>query len=172
MRRNLSHVQWREANPYGITNPVSLGMQLAMTLVFWMASCRLEDAMAVLDHDPLNPKLKRQWAEPDFQPDHPDGLRFNLPRWREALSRGQVEPVLAGDGWYVVGLRAWLGSQGGGRPEWAMSLSRDRLDALVETLGGALIFWDMPLTPPPVDEAAQEPHGTPHTDRTESPDEP
>lgn len=149
LKRNLSHIRWREEHPYGVSNPASVGMQLAMTLVFWLATCPLEEAMAALDNDPLSPKLKKQWAEPDFQAEHPEGLRFNLPKWREALARNQVAPILAGDGWYVVGLRAWLNDA----PEWEMSLNRERLELIVGTLSYALIFWEMPITPPPYEEA-------------------
>lgn len=159
MKRNLSHVRWRETHPYGVSNPASVGLQLAMTLVFWMATCPLEEAMAALDSDPLSPKLKRQWSEPDFQAEHSEGLRFSLPKWREALARGQVAPVLAGDGWYVVGLRAWLDDPGGGSPVWEMSLSRERLELIVDTLSRALIFWEMPVTPPLPDEEAERPSG-------------
>lgn len=158
LRRNLVHIHWREDHPLGTYKAASVGMQLAMTLVFWLASCPLEQALNALDSDPLNPKLKRLWAEPDFQAEHPEGLRFNLHRWRAALSLGQVAPVLGGEGWSVIGLRAWLDGQGGGTPEWEMSLSRERLEVIVETLSSALIFWEIPVTPPlPHEELQQRP---------------
>lgn len=166
---NLKHIRWREVNHYG--NPASVGMQLAMTLVFWLASCSLEEAMSALDGDPLTPKSKRQWAEPDFQADEPEGLRFNLPKWREALSRGQVAPMLA-DGRQVVGLRAWLDDTGGGSPVWEMSLSRERLEVVVDTLSRALIFWESPITLPPPDEESPLPSGERSKGRKASQDEP
>lgn len=167
MGSNLKHVRWREENHYG--QPASVGMQLAMTLVFWLASCPLEDAMNALDSDPLTPKSKRQWAEPDFQTGESEGLRFNLPRWREALTRGQVAPILA-DG-HVVGLRAWLEVAGGGNPVWQMSLNRERLEVIVDTLSRALIFWETPVTPPPPDEEAEKLHGKRRKGRKANPAE-
>ncbi|MCP2015907.1 hypothetical protein L1280_003090 [Deinococcus sp. HSC-46F16] len=148
VRRNLSHVRWREVNPYGITNPVSVGLQLAATLLLWIATSPLEQAMNELDGDPFNPKLKRHWGEPDFQPDHPEGLRANLPRWREAIAQGKVEMVLGGDGWHVIGLRARLGEPGGDSPVWEMTLDRERLEFIVDTLAWALPFWRTPITLP------------------------
>ncbi|GMA15946.1 tyrosine-type recombinase/integrase [Deinococcus metallilatus] len=170
--RNLSHVRWREVNPYGATNPVSVGLQLAATLLLWIATSPLEQAMNELDGDPLNPKLKRLWTEPDFQPDHPEGLRANLPRWWEAIAQGKVEMVLAGDGWYVVGLRARLGEPGGDSPVWEMTLDRERLEFIVDTLAWALPFWRTPITLPAPSEAGAARPGRKRKGRRANPAEP
>lgn len=170
IQSNLKHIRWREENHYG--KPASVGLQLAMTLVFWLASCRLEDAMNALDNDPLTPKFKKQWAEPDFQAGESEGLRFNLPKWREALAQGQVAPILAGDGRYVIGLRGWLEDDGGGSPVWEMSLSRERLELIVTTLSGALIYWESPVTLPPLGAEGEPRPGKRRKDRKVSRDEP
>lgn len=172
VRRNLSHIRWREVNPYSVTNPVSVGLQLAATVLLWIATSPLEQAMNELDSDPLNPKLKRLWGEPDFQPDHPEGLRANLPRWREAIAQGKVEMVLAGDGWYVVGLRARLGEPGGDSPVWEMTLERERLEFIVDTLAWALPFWRFPITLPASPEADAECSGRKRRGRKANQDEP
>lgn len=172
VRRNLSHVRWREVNPYGVTNPVSVGFQLAATLLLLIATSPLEQAMNELDSDPLNPKLKRLWGQPDFQPSHPEGLRANLPQWREAIAQGQVQMVLAGDGWYVVGLRARLDEPGGDSPVWEMTLDRERLESIVDTLAWALPFWRFPITLPVPSEADEARSGRRRKGRRANPGEP
>ncbi|PTA67573.1 hypothetical protein C8263_12105 [Deinococcus arcticus] len=150
LKRNLNHIRWREEHPFGISNEASVGLQAATTLLLWIATSRLEEVMTELDNDPLNPKLKRLWNEPDFQAGHPAGVRANLSHWRKAIAEGGVEMVLAGDGWAVVGLRASLRTPGGESPVWEMTLSRERLDFIVDTLAWALPFWRFPITRPEV----------------------
>lgn len=168
LKRNLQHVRWREKNPLGMSNEASVGLQLTATFLLWIATSPLEQVMTDLDSDPLSPKLRRLWTAPDFQADDPEGLRFNLPRWRTAIAQSTVEVVLAGDGWTVVGLRAWLG----GESPWVMTLGRERLDTFVDVLAGALPFWRFPVMRPGARSEGGSRSGKGRTDRTERPDEP
>lgn len=147
VKRNLGHIRWREEHPYGMTNPASVGLQLVTSLLLWMATSPLEQVLDDLDSDPLTPKLRKLWAGPDFDPGDPMGLRATLPKWRQAIARGQVEPILNKNGWQVEGVRAWLGGPRGIGTVWEMTLDRARLEAIVDGLTAALPYWGAPLTP-------------------------
>lgn len=162
LKRNLAYVRWREEHPYGESNVASVGVQLAATLLLWLATTPLERVMSELDRASLTPKRRKQWEGLDFQPDDPGGLRANLPRWREAVALGQVEVLLSGDGWRVLGLRAWVLETGGGSPVWEMTLDRERLEQIVDTLSSTLPYWSMQFTPPepaPATEARRSGRG-------------
>ncbi len=145
--RNLSHIRWREESPLGVTNPASVGLQLVTSLLLWVATAPLEQVLNDLDDDPLTPKLRRLWAGMDFDPGNPAGLRVTLPKWRQAIARGQVEPILNKNGWDVEGVRAWLGGPRGIGVVWEMTLDRARLEVIVDGLAAALPYWGTPLTP-------------------------
>lgn len=49
LKRNLGHIRWREEHPYGVSNAASVGLQLAATLLLWIATSPLEQAMKELD---------------------------------------------------------------------------------------------------------------------------
>lgn len=167
LHRNLQHVRWREKNPLGMSNEASVGLQLTATFLLWIATSPLGQVMTDLDSDPLSPKIRRLWASLDFQADAPEGLRFNLPRWRRAIAQGTVEVMLAGDSWTVVGLRAWLG----GESPWVMTLDRDRLDSFVDVLAWALPFWRFPVMRPGARSAGGSRSDTGRMDRTGRPGE-
>ena len=86
------------------------------------------------------------------------------------MALGQVEVLLNGDGWRVLGLRAWLLETGGGSPVWEMTLHRERLELVVDALCSTLPYWGMPLTlPGPVPAAGTRRSGKRHRGRKASP---
>ncbi|GBF07249.1 hypothetical protein DAERI_130079 [Deinococcus aerius] len=141
LQRNLFQIRSCEEHH---TQAVSVGAQLVASMLLWVTTLPLEEVLDELTLGPLSPSLRRRWGEMDFRRTYPEGFRVNLPKWRQALSRGQVEVVLQGGDGEVWGLRAWLNSSDGDRSEWEMGLDRARLEGIVNLLCAALSEWRTP----------------------------